>query len=274
MSHQLTADEVLSSWPFPAADSDKYARGVVGFDTGSKRYPGAAMLGVTGALYAGAGMIRYFGQANPELILTRTPSVTIGPGRLDALVIGSGWDGYGHDRVRALISQAEFNQQPAAMVIDAGALEFLPELGAAGVQLPNNSLLTPHAGELAKLLDIDRSEVEQDPVSHAQRAAERHGCCVLVKGAKQYCATPAGEVLTAVPGLPWTGQAGSGDVLAGICGALLAAGLPAQLAGAYGASIQALAAVRKSGPFPPDVMAAVVAEILGEYAYRDHRAAR
>lgn len=255
---KISAAEVLTNWPYPAADSDKYARGVVGFDTGSRRYPGAALLGVIGALYAGAGMIRYLGEVDPELILTRTPSATIGPGRVDALVVGSGWDAQDEQHL------AERIAQDVPMVVDAGALEFLAPLQARDVILPSNSLLTPHAGELAKLLDIDRCEVQADPLSHAQLAAARFHCCVLIKGAQQFCVDPSGSALQAVAGLAWTGQAGSGDVLAGVCGTLLAAGLPALQAGAYAASIQAMAARRRPGPFPPDVMASVIAELLGE----------
>lgn len=87
---------------------------------------------------------------------------------------------------------------------------------------------------------------------------------MLLKGATQYVAEPSGRVTIAVPGPSWTAQAGSGDVLAGICGALLAAGLPAWRAGVVGASLQAMTAARHPGPFPPDKLAERIPETIAE----------
>jgi len=127
-------------------------------------------------------------------------------------------------------------------------------------------LLTPHAGELAAMLNIARAQVVADPIGSVRAAAARWHTTVLLKGATQYVADSSGTVTLAVPGPAWTAQAGSGDVLAGICGTLLAAGLPPWRAAALGASVQALAATRKPGPFPPDEVAKAIPVVLSELA--------
>lgn len=248
---QLTADDVARWWPVPDGASDKYGRGVVGLDTGSVRYPGAALLGCAGALHAGAGMVRYIGPVAPELIVSRYPSVVPDDGRVQALVIGSGW-GTGLD---AVFGAALARGVP--LVVDADALALLPQ------ELPMGSLLTPHAGELARMLGTSRAEIETHPLDHAVTAARLFGATVLLKGGTQYVVTPGGDVAVAVPGPGWTAQAGSGDVLAGACGALLAAGCDARTAALLAASLQAITAARNPGPLPPDRLAERFADVLG-----------
>lgn len=248
----LTPDHVRRWWPVPAGNSHKYSRGVVGLDTGSQQYPGAALLGCAGALFSGAGMVRYLGSAPPELVLSRYPSVVVGEGRVQALVVGSGWGTTAGARFDEALGRG------VPLVVDADALGNLP------AALPEESLLTPHAGELARLLDADRRAVEDDPATHAGRAAARFGATVLLKGGTQYVARPDGVVTTAVPGPAWTAQAGSGDVLAGACGTLLAAGVGAERAALLAASLQAMTAARFPGPHPPDRLAARFADLLGE----------
>jgi NAD(P)H-hydrate repair Nnr-like enzyme with NAD(P)H-hydrate dehydratase domain len=97
--------------------------------------------------------------------------------------------------------------------------------------------------------------VEEDPVHHAREAARRTGATVLLKGATQYCVRPDGAVMLAEPGPAWSATAGSGDTLAGIAGALLAAGLDAWRAGAVAASLQARAAAILPGPRTPSEVA-------------------
>jgi NAD(P)H-hydrate repair Nnr-like enzyme with NAD(P)H-hydrate dehydratase domain len=125
-------------------------------------------------------------------------------------------------------------------------------------------LLTPHAGELARLLGTDRTWVSDDPIRAVRTGAERTGATVLLKGATQLVAVAgSATVRVALPGPAWTAQAGSGDVLAGICGALLAAGLPADRAGQLGASIQALTAAQHPGPLPPHELAQRLSATIG-----------
>ena len=241
-----TAD-VARLWPWPDAASDKYSRGVVGIDTGSDDYTGAGILGTLGAVHAGAGMVRFAGPVRVgELLRPLLPSVVHGAGRVQAWVCGSGWGRGDANRGRLAARVAD----GVPLVVDADALA---ELDA--VPVPDTSLLTPHAGELARLLSVERAAVEADPTGHAREAARRYGVTVLLKGATQYVVTPAGDVRIAVSGPSWTAQAGSGDTLAGIAGSLLAAGLRAEDAGVLAASIQAMAAAEHPGPRPPDDLA-------------------
>lgn len=250
--NQMEPVDVARWWPWPTPYADKYSRGVLGVDTGSARFPGAAVLSVTGAAYSGAGMIRFVGpRPAGELIAHRMPSVTHGPGRVQAWLAGCGWgDETSRERLQPILDSGV----PA--VIDAEALQHLPD------QLPPGWLLTPHAGELADLLGLSRQAVVDDPLASAREAAARWQTTVLLKGSTQYVAEPSGRVTLAIAGPAWTAQAGSGDVLAGICATLLAAGLPAWKAASLGASVQALAAARKAGPFPPEVVAEALPEVI------------
>ena len=238
--------ELAAAWPVPDARSDKYSRGVVGLDTGSVDYPGAAVLTVAGAVGSGAGMVRYLGPPQVATrILDRFPNVVVGQGRVQALVVGSGW---GDRKDRGVVARAVEAGVP--LVVDADGLRHLPQKGRPDV------LLTPHAGELARLLGTPRAEVESDPLAAVREAVSQTGCTVLLKGATQYVATPGEDsVWLAVPGLGWTAQAGSGDVLAGACGTLLAAGLAPRDAALAAASIQAVAAKSAPGPLPPQSLA-------------------
>ncbi len=239
--------DLAAAWPWPDATSDKYSRGVVGLDTGSDGYPGAAVLGILGAVHAGAGMVRFQGAAAAvDLIRAAAPNVVFGAGRVQARVLGSGWgDRTDGDQVvrRAL-------DEGLPLVLDAEALRHLPS-GPLGERV----LLTPHAGELARLLGRERTEVERDPIDAVRTATARFGAAVLLKGATQYVCDPAGEISITVPGPAWTAQAGSGDLLAGICGSLLAAGLNPGRAGLAAASVQALAAADAPGPHPVQTIA-------------------
>lgn len=250
-----------TAWfPWPGATSDKYARGVVGLDTGTDAYPGAAVLGAAGALWSGAGMVRYAGPRRPaDLVLAAHPNVVVAvdpddPGRVQVWVCGSGWPGGDSARLDRRVGDG------VPLVVDAGALDALPDA------LPAGSVLTPHAGELARLLGVTRAEVETDPIGHARRAAASTGATVLLKGASQYVVSPGGGVLVARPGLAWTATAGSGDVLAGAVGTFLAAGLPPERAAALAASLQAeTSRVVASAPIPPERLAAEFARVIDHW---------
>lgn len=248
--------DIARWWPVPGANSHKYTRGVVGLDSGSSHYPGAALLSCAGALHTGPGMVRYLGGAPRDLVVSRFPSVVTADGRVQAMVLGSGWGDLQDARHRLETAMA----RGVPLVLDADALALLP------AALPEGCLLTPHAGELARMLGVDRSDVEEDPAGSAREAARRFRATVLLKGGTQFIATPTRRVTIAVRGPAWTAQAGSGDTLAGACGTLLAAGLEAEHAAILGASLQAMAAARHPGPYPPDVLAsffpAVIADIV------------
>lgn len=236
--------DVAAAWPYPDASSDKYSRGVVGIDTGSPGYPGAGILTTFGAVHAGAGMVRFCGPEEVGRALTlELPNVVHGEGRVQAWLVGSGWGERpdGKERLQELLGTG------LPVVVDANAIAYVPEqLGRPDV------LLTPHAGELAKLLVMERSDVEADPVGAVRKAAGTYGVTVLLKGSTQYVAGPRStQVQVAVTGPAWTAQAGSGDTLAGVCATLLAAGLAAPDAAVCAASVQALTASARPGPYPP-----------------------
>ena len=246
--------DVARLWPWPDATSNKYSRGVVGLDTGSDAYTGAGLLGALGAVHAGAGMVRFAGPVRiGDLLRPLLPSVVHGTGRVQAWVCGSGW---GRDDANAR-RLADRVADGVPLVVDADALAVLDS-----VLVPANSLLTPHAGELARLLGVERATVEDDPIAAAREAAGRHRATVLVKGATQYVVTPDGSVGIAIGGPAWTAQAGSGDTLAGIAGTLLAAGLDAASAGLLAASVQAMTAAEHPGPRPPDELARLLPDTI------------
>jgi ADP-dependent NAD(P)H-hydrate dehydratase / NAD(P)H-hydrate epimerase len=256
----LDEDELARAWPYPTERSDKYSRGAVGVDTGSDQYPGAAVMSVYGAVYGGAGYVRFVGAERPASIISaQLPSVVFSPGRVQAHLFGSGW-GERADGAQVLARAAE---EGTPAVVDADGLRYLPN------PAPANWLLTPHAGELASLLDRERSWVEADPLRAVSASARQTGATVLLKGSAQLVACPGdGPVLVAVPGPAWTAQAGSGDVLGGVCAALLAAGVDAQKAGQLGASVQAIAAAAHPGVVSPQELARAIGQTLGSLEQR------
>jgi ADP-dependent NAD(P)H-hydrate dehydratase / NAD(P)H-hydrate epimerase len=256
----LDDDGLAAAWPYPTERSDKYARGVVGVDTGSDQYPGAAVMSVYGAVYGGAGYVRFLGAERPAATISaQLPNVVFAPGRVQAYLFGSGW-GERADGAKVL---AEVAEEGIPAVVDADGIGFLPK------PAPASWLLTPHAGELARLLERDRAWVEEDPVQAVIAGAEQTGATVLLKGATQLVAAPGGgPVLVAVPGPAWTAQAGSGDVLGGVCAALLAARVDAQRAGQLGASVQAIAAAENPGVLAPQELARAIGKTLGRLEQR------
>lgn len=202
----------------PETSDDKYSRGVVGFVTGSSTYPGAALLGVTSAIRTGIGMVRYFGPESVErLVLEARPEVVCEPGRVSAWVLGSGLTDSDADRLKEALAS------PEPKIIDAGALAI-----CSFETLEGRAILTPHAGEAAALISrldspIDRAGVEAEPEVIARQIAMLTGQTVCLKGNITVIANPAFETLSVGPNPADLATAGTGDVLAGIMGALLAA---------------------------------------------------
>ncbi|WP_035848218.1 NAD(P)H-hydrate dehydratase [Kitasatospora azatica] len=223
--------------PRPGAESDKYRRGVLGLLAGSERYPGAALLAVAGALHGGAGAVRYQGRPAEEVV-RRHPEVLLTPGRVQAWVVGPG---SGDDTPEAL-SDALASEQP--VLVDADALTELARRGPA--QLAGRTaptLLTPHTGEAARLLggEVTADQVAAARLRYARELARRYGAVVLLKGSSTVVARPDGAARVNPTGTSWLATAGSGDVLAGLTGALLAAGLPVFDAASAGAYLHGLA---------------------------------
>lgn len=221
---RLEAADIAGLLPGPARRAHKYSRGVLGVVAGSATYPGAAVLACRGALAAGVGMVRYLGppevadlvrQACPEVVCS---TGSVADNRVQAWLVGSGLGPDDHDQL-ARARDALDSGLPT--VADAGALPALPD------RLAPHVVLTPHAGELATLLQRlggteDRAAIEAATLEAARNAAARTGATVLLKGASTLVAAPSGDAYSQADGTPWLATAGSGDVLAGVIGALLA----------------------------------------------------
>ncbi|MFG3546762.1 NAD(P)H-hydrate dehydratase [Streptomyces sp. NPDC047725] len=231
--------DVARLLPVPGAESDKYRRGVVGIAAGSARYPGAAVLAVSGALRGGAGAVRYVGPAG-DAVIARYPETLVsdrGPrraGRVQAWVVGPG---AGDDAGTV----AEVLEAEVPVLIDADGLRLADAEAVRGRTAP--TLMTPHAGEAAALLGVSREEVERARLAAVRELAGRYGAAVLLKGSTTVVAGAGGRGVVRVnaTGTSWLATAGSGDVLSGVAGSLLAAGLSAVDAGSAGAYLHGLA---------------------------------
>jgi hydroxyethylthiazole kinase-like uncharacterized protein yjeF len=233
------AADVAERWPVPGPTDDKYTQGVTGVLAGSATYPGAAVLCTGAAVAATSGMVRYAGSAGPQ-VLSHWPEVIAAAspqaaGRVQAWVVGPG---LGTDESAAAeLSFALATDLP--VIVDADALTILaahPDLVAGRAA---TTVLTPHAGEFARLAGAPPGE---DRVAATRKLADRLGVTVLLKGNVTVVAEPGGPVYLNPAGQSWAATAGSGDVLSGIIGALLAAGLPAGEAAAAAAFVHARAA--------------------------------
>ena len=254
----------------PEADSHKYSRGVVRIIAGSQRFPGAGLLCVAGASHSGVGMIRLNAPERVEnLVLAAHPQIVPdGPaltGTCDALVLGPGLDAQKADWEAA----AQLLENTPA-VIDASALEPVCALVKEGkLRLRAHHILTPHDGELARCLNLfagtntgeiagkladkadkplgkfasQTSPALQRRIQGAQQLAALTGACVLAKGNRTVVVDAKAQVHTLPAATPWLATAGSGDVLAGLMGGLLALNVRAAVghAGATVASASALA---------------------------------
>lgn len=269
---EWSRDDARACIAVPAALDDKYSRGVLGVITGSKAYPGAAVLGVEAALRTGVGMVRYLGPVRPsELVLQRRPEAVTEPGRVQAWLLGSGMDA-AHRAPAATRRLTDALREGLPAVLDAGALDLLSEARGPVV-------ITPHFRELARVLGTDVDRIAADPAVSARLAADELGVTVLLKGHHSYIAAPDGTSLVASVAPAWTATAGTGDVLGGILGALLAthagevgvdAAALARLA-ATASVLHGLAAERASGGGPfvavelAEALPGVIAELLSRH---------
>lgn len=249
----LQAADVAGILPQPSAESDKYRRGVLGVVAGSDQYTGAAVLSVGAAIHGGAGMVRLAAapgvlsvvrQHWPEAVLTNIDAhagdggaVIEATGRVQAWVAGPGM-GTGEDAT-SLLTAVLATSLP--VLVDADGITILaahPEL----LRREAPTLITPHAGELARLLKADPADIEARRLHYATTAAAQLGITVLLKGSTTVIARPdGGPVFVNSTGTSWLATAGSGDVLSGLTGALLAQGADPAHAAAAGAYLHGLA---------------------------------
>ena len=245
-------DFVTDSIRLPQLSDSKYSRGVVGLVTGSARYPGAAVLSSTAAARTNTGMVRYLGpQRTQDMVLSSLPEAVIGKGRVQSWVVGSGVPAgddeasdsdFQRKTIAALLKHYALPQETdldddvdarhagaldmPPIVVDAGALDLLPD------KVPAQVVVTPHTGELARMLtrlgenEVGVDEVRAQPLACARKLRELTGATVLLKGAVTMVVGTDGEsnerVILSGRAPAWMSTAGSGDVLAGMLGALLA----------------------------------------------------
>jgi hydroxyethylthiazole kinase-like uncharacterized protein yjeF len=252
-------------WPRPTASSDKYTRGVAGLATGSRSYPGAALMSVAGALAGPAGMVRYAGmvaddvaRAYPSVVVSHRVAET---GRVQAWLCGCGLgtDERAQDELRAVLGSS------VPVVLDADALTMLGD-GSLAAWLRRReapTVVTPHDREFAR---IAGEQVGPDRVDAARRLAALLGVTVLLKGDRTVVATPDGTAWANPTGVAALASAGTGDVLAGLLVSLLAGGLAADRSAVAAAFVHGLAGRRArdrigGGPAPvtaPDVATSLV----------------
>ena len=244
------AADVAARWPVPGPNDDKYTQGVTGILAGSATYPGAAVLCTGAAVAATSGMVRYAGSAAAEVV-SHWPEVVAAPtasgaGRVQAWVVGPGL-GTDDTGAAALWFALETD---LPVIVDADALTILAAHPSLVIGRGAPTVLTPHAGEFARLAGKPSGD---DRIGATRKLADQVGVTVLLKGNVTVIAEPGGPVYLNPAGQSWAATAGSGDVLSGIIGALLAAGLPAGEAAAAAAFVHARAAnlsAADPGPHP------------------------
>jgi hydroxyethylthiazole kinase-like uncharacterized protein yjeF len=235
----LEAADVAARWPVPGPHDDKYTQGVTGVMAGSSTYPGAAVLCTGAAVAATSGMVRYAGGARsevlahwPEVIASPTPAAA---GRVQAWVVGPG---LGTDDTGAAALWFALDTD-LPVIVDADGLTMLAAHPDLVVNRTAPTVLTPHAGEFARLAGNPPGD---DRIAACRKLAKTFGATVLLKGNVTVIADPGGPVYLNPAGQSWAATAGSGDVLSGMIGALLASGLPAAEAAAAAAFVHANAA--------------------------------
>ena len=207
----------------PSELDHKYSRGTLGVITGSAKYPGAAVLSSRAALHTGLGVLRFHSNSGlAHLVLHQSPEALVQPGPVTAWLAGSGIDGKKYSDFTTWLRHRWFTllkQQTVPTILDAGALYL------AGT-LEQPTLITPHAGELSKLLQsrgvqASSEQIEAEPIKWAKLASQTFQVAVLLKGSTTVVAL-GDEVIALPTATPMLATAGSGDVLAGIIGALFA----------------------------------------------------
>jgi hydroxyethylthiazole kinase-like uncharacterized protein yjeF len=220
---QWSAKDAARCIIVPSELDHKYSRGVLGIITGSAQYPGAAVLTTAAACATGLGLARFHSSSGlAHLVLHQSPEAVVQPGPVTAWLAGSGINHRKYSDISTFLRHRWFvllNRQSVPTVLDAGALEL------AGT-LTQPTLITPHAGELSRLLTkhgvtVSSELIEADPITWAIKASDLLGVTVLLKGSRTVVAQ-GNLVITLGKASPFLATAGSGDVLAGIIGALVA----------------------------------------------------
>ena len=224
----------------PVGEGDKDERGSILIIAGSREVPGAALLCATAAMRAGAGRLQIttvdsvapqLGMAMPEAMVvgysqgrdggfapSTTKALVERAAKADAVVAGPGMQRGkpAENLAGALLKNGN------ALALDAALLHALPEHARDARRSSCPTILLPHSGEMASLLGCEEQEVESDPLGSGRACAERYDAVTLVKGVESFVVAPDGSAFHYKGGGPGLGVSGSGDVLAGIVGGLLA----------------------------------------------------
>jgi len=199
------AADVAARWPVPGPRDDKYTQGVTGVMAGSSTYPGAAVLCTGAAVAATSGMVRYSGSAHSE-VLARWPEVIASPtpaaaGRVQAWVVGPG---LGTDDAGAAALWFAL-ETDLPVIVDADGLTILAAHPELVVNRDAPTVLTPHAGEFARLAG---SPPGDDRIGATRKLADTFGATVLLKGNVTVIADPGGPVYLNPAGQSWAATAG------------------------------------------------------------------
>lgn len=243
MEPQPLTRATLQHFQLPAVeDGGKETKGQILIVAGCRTMPGAAILAATAAMRAGAGKLRIATSAGiaahvatvmPEALVVGLDEDEDG-GFAASAVDRLGEEAAGADAVVAGPGMernaacegiaAALIDSSAKLALDAALLRKLKPSDARRSDPACLPILLPHAGELASLLDCDKADIEADPLGSGIEAAKRYRANVLVKGVTSHVVTPDGRAWRFTGGAPGLGVSGSGDVLAGIVGGLLARG--------------------------------------------------
>jgi len=239
----LIARGVLRDMPRRRASSTKFTSGNVVVIGGSRGLTGAPSMTALAAMRAGAGYVTVAAPGSLELSFTvrLLEAMLVGlpeddgalapdalqaaikaVGRADAVVLGPG---LGKSPGAQALARELVQRIDVPLVVDADGLGALAGQLELLRQRPWPTVLTPHAGELGRLLEVESSEVERARLTHASAAAHRSQALVVLKGDDTLIAAPSGRLAVSRGGAPALATAGTGDVLAGVTGAMLAKGL-------------------------------------------------
>ena len=277
----LIAPAVMDEVPARHAASTKFSEGAVAVVGGSAGLTGAPTMASEAAARAGAGYVTALVPDSLELVfelrllevMTRglpdregaLAAEALEPalaalGRVDAVALGPG---IGRDEQTVEVVRSLARRVEAALLLDADGLNAHAGHLADLRQRAAPTVLTPHAGELARLLETDSRGVEAERLDHVRRAAAQAQAVVVLKGDDTLVADPGGRVAVSAGGVPALATAGTGDVLCGVIAAMLAKGLPAFTAACAGVHLHCAAGAHAARRLGPDgVIARDVIEAL------------
>ena len=266
--HRLVTPEILAEVPRRSSRDNKYTAGHVLVVGGSRGMTGAPALAARAALRADAGYVTIAAPAESlpvietlvlEAVKRPLEQAFEAAAKAKALAVGPG---LGREKESKALVRRLLTEVQVPAVVDADAL-FELEPG----EWPAPRVLTPHEGELGRLLGRDSEEIAAHRLASAQEAAERFDCIVVLKGEDSLVAAPGRGVLVCALGLPSLATAGTGDVLTGITAAFLAKGMEPQRAAAAACAAQQLASHEASQRY--GLLASDVIEALPRALARD-----